>query len=236
MVGKSAVSMFMHRVGASPAEEEQVRSLTWSIKRIDRHRDILLVGETPDYIFVILEGWAGRYSLRRNGSRRITGFMLPGDMCGINAVTESPMDHAITALTDCAMATVPKRFMEEAVASCPRIGKALWTAKLDDEAILRVWLRNSQDAERSLAHLICELHARLEAVGFVSGNAFDFPITQEHLGDALGITPVHTNRMLRVLRSEELIVLQRDRVVIENLDALRRSCGFDPSYLRLAAA
>lgn len=212
-----------------------VRALPWSVGTVKRSRDILSVGDQPSYVYVIREGWAARYGLRVDGTRRITGFMIPGDFCGIHAVAEEPMDHAITALTDCEVARVQKHVIEQAVAAAPSIGKALWRAKLMDEAILRIWLLNSQDAAQSLAHLLCELHARVSAIGGVHAGTFQAPLTQEHVGDALGLTAVHVNRMVKKLRDERLVEFSHRETVIPNVAALRKFCNFSPGYLHLPA-
>ena len=212
---------------------EVVQALPWSAISVKRGRDILSVGDRPDYVYVIESGWAARYSIRRDGSRRITGFMLPGDFCGIHAVTEEPMEHALAALSECSGARIAKHVVEEAVAASPAIGKALWRAKLMDEAILRVWLLYSQDATQAVAHLLCELHARSEAIGEVQNGSFKMPLTQEHIGDAMGITAAHTNRVLKQLRIDGLVEILHREVSIPSIEKLRAACAFSPHYLHL---
>jgi CRP-like cAMP-binding protein len=108
----------------------------------------------------------------------------------------------------------------------------LWRAKLIEEAILRVWLRNSADAVRAVAHLFCELHARLATHGLARGHAFDVPATQEQLGDALGMTSVHLNRMLRKLREAGLLSFKDGVVTLLDKDSAYHFCSFDPAYLK----
>ncbi len=74
--------------------------------------------------------------------------------------------------------------IEQAVAVSPAIGKALRRGKLTDEAILRMWLLNSHDAETALAHLICELHTRAAAIVAVREGRFLVPVIHQQLGDA----------------------------------------------------
>lgn len=182
-------------------DERAVRSLSAQRTQVSRHRDILPRLREPDFVYVIVSGWAARYGLRADGSRRITGFMLRGDFCGIHAVAGAAMDHAIVAITDCEMAAIPIAEMEALVARVPLIGKALWRAKLIDEAILRQWLLSSGDALQAIARMLCELHARARAAELYHDGACEVPITQEQLGDAVGLTGVHTNRTLQKLRS-----------------------------------
>lgn len=232
-----AATQFLKRLSSlvdlSEADEAEVRSLPWSVVNVRRGRDVLSVGHKPGFAYVVQTGWAARYSLRKNGSRRITGVMLPGDFCGIHAVAGAAMDHAILAIADCEIGRIELPEIEKAAQSFPTINKALWRAKLAEEATLRAWLLNSREAIQAIARLICELHARLSFIGAISDGHFTVPLNQEHIGDALGLTSVHVSRMLKELRAAGLADYQRQELLIPDMDALRAACGFDPAYLYL---
>lgn len=219
-------------VDLDPAEREAIANLPVLEEDVGAKRDFLQPGDTPTFLYMVVSGWAARYGLRANGSRRITGFLLPGDFCGIHAVTSSAMDHAVLALTDCRVAKIDRDAMGALVGQYPSVGVALWRAKLVEEAILRRWLLKTTDSLQVISHMLCELHARSALVGHANGSACLMPLTQEEIGDAAGITGVHTNRVIQRLRHEQLIDLQHRRLTILNLPKLRRTARFDPSYLR----
>jgi CRP-like cAMP-binding protein len=212
-------------------EKQALLKLPFVMKQIVRYRDAIVKGDEITYLYVVLDGWAGRYNIRPDGSRRITGFLVPGDFCGIHAVCHAPMDHSITALTKCTIAKIEIAKFNNLAAGSPEIAKAIWIAKLGDEAILRTWLLNSADALKSLTHLLCEFEARLDSDATSCERAVEFPLTQEQLGDALGITKVHVNRTLRQLRERGLATIQQGKLYIPDVTALRKRAGFDPSYL-----
>jgi hypothetical protein len=87
--------------------------------------------------------------------------------------------------------------------------------------------------DKQMAHLFCELFTRLQTVGLTDGNSFDFPLTQEELGDTLGVSTVHVNRMLQQIRDEGLIVLKGKALTIPDLGRLSQFADFDPNYLHL---
>jgi CRP-like cAMP-binding protein len=91
----------------------------------------------------------------------------------------------------------------------------------------------AKDAYDRVAHLICELEARLQSVGIGSADRFELPLTREDLGDALGLTPVHINRLLRHLPERNLMTHSNQTLTIENLPELGRQSGFDGRYLHL---
>ncbi|MGO4839468.1 helix-turn-helix domain-containing protein, partial [Rhizobiaceae sp. 2RAB30] len=84
-----------------------------------------------------------------------------------------------------------------------------------------------------LAHLVCEIYRRLEFVGLATGNTFDFPVTQAELGDMLGLSNVHVNRIVQELRSSGMIQWQASRIKIHDLTALSGFAEFEPTYLHL---
>jgi CRP-like cAMP-binding protein len=146
-------------------------------------------------------------------------------------MAEAKMDHAITAITECEYAAVPSSLLRGAAVASANISTFLVHAALIDNAALRVWLRNSEDAEASTAHLLSELHARLSIAGLVRDNTFRVPITQEQMGDALGLTAVHTNRMLRKVRDAGLIITRPGEITIADVGALHSLCAFNHMYL-----
>lgn len=143
------------------------------------------------------------------------------------------MDHSIITLTDATLAYLPNGQLEAVARSHPAIGQALWWSTLVDEAVLRAWLVNigRREAFEAIGHLLCELHLRLLKAGLTQNSDFEFPITQEEIADAQGLTPVHVNRMLQRLRREGYITLKGGRLAINDVARLEAATGFDDGYL-----
>lgn len=188
-------------------------------------------GTQSELVYVLRAGWAARYEVRADGSRRITGFLLPGDFCGIHAACHAPMDHAIVAITDCIVGKIDGALFTGLAHASPAIEQAIWRAKLIEESVLRKWLLFSTDSHQSVAHLLCELYARAEMVGLATDGQCRLPLTQEEIGDALGITAVHTNRVIQRLRGDGIIDLSHQELTIRDAAALTRAAAFDRSYL-----
>lgn len=231
----SQIIDFLRIPDLSEKDAALIRALPWEVGHVKKSGKILAAGETPDFAFMILAGWAARYDVRRDGTRRVTGFLLPGDVCWIHAVTATKMDHSVSAITACDYTRVSASALREAINSSAKVNMAFLRSKLIEEAILRKWLRNSLDAKRSLAHFICELHARSLAIGHAEGNTLEIPLTQDQIGDALSLTAVHTNRMFRSLRESGLVNAKGGKIIIMDLDAVHRFCGFNPLYLHQAS-
>lgn len=220
--------------GLSTASRAALLTLCADVRPFAARRDIISEGDRPDYVHIMIEGWACRYKVLKDGSRQITAFLLPGDFCDAHITMLNQMDHNIGAITECRVALVTRQKMRE-IAGHAEIAYALWWASLVDEAVLRAWIVNlgRRDAFDRVGNLICEMHERLKNVDLTNNGTFELPLTQEELADALGLTPVHVNRTLKRLREADLLTHRQQRIVITDVARLQRLVGFDPNYLHL---
>jgi CRP-like cAMP-binding protein len=185
---------------------------------------------------VILEGFACRYKVVRDGGRQITAFLIPGDLCDLHISILGEMDHAIGALTACKVALFSRSTVEGLTTKYPAITRAMWWATLVEAGILREWLvtMGRRAADKRSGHLLRELLVRLQRVGLATDTSFELPLTQGQLADTLGITEVHLNRMVNQLGASGLIRLKDHTVIIDDVERLKAFSDFSPNYLHLA--
>jgi CRP-like cAMP-binding protein len=117
----------------------------------------------------------------------------------------------------------------------PWVGAALYWELSQEEALVAEHLVNigRRDAYTRLGHLFAELFWRLDAVGLVQDYAYDFPLNQTLLADALALTPVHVSRTLQRLRQDGLIELNGQQIAILDLQRLEKAVHFEAAYLHL---
>jgi CRP-like cAMP-binding protein len=182
---------------------------------------------------VILSGWAARYQILSNGARQITRLLLPGDAYAFDGAPGGVAIEEVVTLSPCKIVTISFADMRRLIDRFPAIGEAMRAYGGMENAVLASWVVNvgRRDALERMAHLICETHYRLALVDAHQGQRIDFPLTQDDLADALGLTPVHINRKLQQLRQDGLITLRSRQLTIHDLRSLRQIAGFDPSYL-----
>jgi CRP-like cAMP-binding protein len=197
-------------------------------------QDIIAEGQAPDNVHLIVSGMACRQKITETGNKQIVAYLLPGDFCDLHVFILDQMDHTITTLTECMVVDIPRDTILR-LTERPAIARALWWATLVDEGTLREALVNmgQRQAEERMAHFLCEMLTRLDAVGLVVDNSFDLPVTQADLGDTLGLSTVHINRTLQKLRERNLVIIDRRSVTVLDPKRLKASCGFNPNYLHL---
>jgi CRP-like cAMP-binding protein len=218
---------------ASLALEKAVRE---RILRAGAGQDLASEGERPDRVRVLLSGWLSRYKTLEDGRRQIVNFILPGEFCDSYTYLLSRMDHSIGTLTPVVYSEIERDRFEDLIASERTLAEALWCELLAAISIQREWSLNigRRVALERVAHLLCEIVERLRPVGLLDGNSCAFPITQMDLADATGLSVVHLNRTLQELRATGLIVLRERTLTINDLNALKNTGLFDPSYLHYA--
>jgi CRP-like cAMP-binding protein len=220
----------------SAADREALERLSKRVRMVDARRDLISEGDAPTHVHLMLHGWAARYKALPDGKRQIVGLFVPGDFCDLNVYILKQMDHSIGAITRLKVAMISPEEMDGLTASYPRVTQALLWHELVSAATQREWLLNvgQRTAYQRLGHLFVELFLRLRTVGMTQHNSCDFPLTQNDLADATGLTPVHVNRMLQDLRRDGLIELERKHLRIPDLERLMDVSMFNPNYLHLS--
>ena len=205
------------------------------IRQFAAREDVIREGDRPQYINLILAGWACRYKVLEDGRRQMIAIFLPGDMCDLNVFVLSQMDHSIGAITPITVSEIARSGFDELMRSHMRLPTALWWEQLVAAATQREWAVNlgQRDAIERTSHLFCELFVRLRAVGLTDGTSCEMPLTQADLAEATGLSPVHVNRTLQELRRLGLIILKDRTLTIPNFDALSDIALFNPNYLHL---
>lgn len=226
-------------LGYDKLQEQEVRALQQTIegtRGFAAGQDLVSIDDRPVYSSVLIEGWAARSKTLENGDRQITSIHIPGDFVDLHGFLLRKMDHSVVALTACRIAKLSHERLRWITQEYPHLTRLLWLNTLVDAGIHRNWIvgMGRLPAASHMAQLICELYMRLEAVALASGHEFDFPLSQSVLADALGLSVVHVNRMLRELRARNLIVWRSRTLTILDWDRLAAFAQFDPTYLSLS--
>jgi CRP-like cAMP-binding protein len=219
----------------SSEERSALAQLSRNSRYVDPRRDLISEGDKPHYVHLVLEGWACRYRQLPDGKRQIIALFIPGDLCAVNIYILRAIDHSIGAITRLKVAMITPEAMNALTAERPRITQALWWHELVAAAVQREWTLNlgQRSAYERLAHLLIELYMRLNSVGRSRHGRCDFPLTQNDLADATGLTSVHVNRTLQELRRDGLIELERKQLQILDMPQMIAVATFNPNYLHL---
>jgi CRP-like cAMP-binding protein len=215
-----------------------VLALPHTVRKLHAHDYIVREDESPTHSCLLLSGYAYRHKVAGNGGRQIFSIHMRGDFVDLHNSILRRADHNVEAMTAIEVALVPVQAIRAIAAEHPQVGQAMWYETLVDAAIVREWTLNvgRRDARARTAHLLCEFALRMEVAGLGHWSEYEMPMTQDQLADALALTNVHINRMLKLLSETGLIERNRRSVRILDFAQLARIGDFDSRYLHLDRA
>ena len=236
--GNPLARKLSHFAPLSRSDHEVLDGWTAGADSFAAHVDLVAEGTPSQSAFVLLEGMAMRYRTLPDGGRQIMTFLIPGDLCNPHVFLLAARDHSIATITPVRLAPVSRDHLMTVFARRPRLAAALWWSSLQEEAMLRerIVSLGRRDARGRIAYLLCELLWRHAAIGLTDGEVFRLPLTQTELADALGLTPVHVNRVLREFRDRGLIAIDHRMLHLLNMPSLQALAGFSQEYLNLGGA
>ena len=228
---------FARKLGAfvalSDTELQMLDHLHSRRRSFPARRDMIYEGQVDRSAYILASGWVCSYKLLPGGARQIVDFQIPGDFPGLRSVLFRTADHNIEPITRVQASEVQVQDLLEAFNTAPRLAAAvLWAASRDEAMVVEHLVDlGRRDAKQRMAHFLLELGARLMLVGQGTNAGYSCPLTQYLLADALGLSAVHVNRVLRELREDGLVTFQQGKVVFDDFDGLVAYCEFDRNYL-----
>jgi len=216
-------------------ERQALETLPVQIAALKKNQDIVRMGDRPSRSCLILSGFTCTYKITGDGKRQIQAFNIPGDIPDLQSLHLKVLDNSLGTITPCSVGFISHEALNKLCERHSRIAAAFWRETLIDGAIFREWMTSigQREAYPRIAHVMCEMVVRLRAIGLANGNGCDWPITQGEIGDALGITTVHVNRVLQQMRADGLIELKGERLNIPDWNRLMKAGDFEPTYLHL---
>jgi CRP-like cAMP-binding protein len=219
----------------TPEERESLEAAVSERRRLPGRITLVERGETLRHSTMLIEGFMIRFIDDLDGRRQVVAFHVPGDFVDLHGYPLRVLDHSIATLGETRIALVPHTAIERLTDDNAKFARKLWASTLLDAAIHREWLfrLGRLDAVGRVAHFFAETNARLLAVGLSVNDSFQLPITQTELSEITGLTSIHVNRVLRMLREEKVCTFRSSRVDIADRVRLERIGQFDPTYLYL---
>jgi CRP/FNR family transcriptional regulator, anaerobic regulatory protein len=149
---------------------------------------IIAEGSNSEELYTLFSGWAFRYKTMSDGRRQILNFLLPGDFVGLQEKMADKSMHGVDAITDVELCGFRRNGLWELYRSYPALGYDItWIAAQQegvlDENLLSVGRRTGMER---IAMLLIHLFKRVRNLGGAHDGVIDFPITQQHIADALG--------------------------------------------------
>ena len=202
-------------------------------RTLDPGVDLVRQGQPGQSAFILADGWVCSYKLLSSGARQVVDFQVPGDFLGLRSVLFRTSDHSVESLTRVEVAEVLAKDLIDVFANTPRLATAvLWAASRDEAMVVEHLVDiGRRSALARTAHFLLELGARLNWWDLGTREGYACPLSQSKLADALGLSGVHINRILRQLRERGLLTFRSGQVIFDDFEGLVEVADFDTAYL-----
>lgn len=232
---QSFVNRLVSRSNLTDEEQSALLNLGGQLKEVRVRTDFVLLGQEVGHCRLVVDGMLGRFGQNSGGDRQITSFYIHGDMGDLPSVVSPKAGWGLTTLAPTTVLRISHSELRAIAAKHAAIAKAFWRDCVADGSIFSEWTVNvgRRSAAVRVAHLLCEMAIRSERAGLGERNSFPLPIAQTDLADATGLTSVHVNRVLRVMREHSVATFSRGRVTIPEWDRIVSFGEFDESFMLL---
>lgn len=212
-----------------------VKALARDRIEISANRPIVKENERCPQLYLVESGWAFKSRGLASGRRQIVNYALPGDILCADSLLFKSSGFDLTARTSVSVIRIEAPQGAELFERHPGLAAAIaWTMGQEDSILAeRVVSLGRRDSLEKLAHALCELEARLSAIGLMRGKTIELPLNQEDFADILGISVIHVNRTFRRLSEEKTAEYRKGAIDLLDRDRLAEISSFDPAYLHL---
>ena len=205
---------------------------------VKARREIFRESKPCEYMFTLYHGWVAIYKTLDNGKRQILRIALPGDMLGFQSQLTAPMSHSAMTLTDSVLCAFPRDEMPDLLRKNQNVAKSLTELNARDMNIChsRLLTIGQQSAIERIAFFCAELFYRNKRIYNSQDNhEIYFPLSQEDIGDATGLTKIHVNRTLKTMREQGLMKISSRTLSVPDIDKLSQLGGFDKGVINVYA-
>jgi CRP-like cAMP-binding protein len=218
-------------------DQQVIMQINGREQHYEKNTEIVDAGQELDSVLIVKEGWAIRYKTLEDGRRQVLNVLLPGDMFDLQVLVAAEADHSVKTVTSLTGLSVRPAEFRHLLTESGKLTLAFWWMQVQEEAFLREQIvRNGkQSARERIGHFLLELYRRVLIAGAGNGDGFRVPLTQTIIADALGLTPIHTNRVMRQLERDGLLERSNGWILFKDQDRLAEISQFDASYFHLDA-
>lgn len=217
----------------SPCAVAALEALQVASREVPARTELVVQGRAHRHLSVLVRGAAIRYKLLPDGRRQIINFVVPGDFIGLHGCVFATASNSVMTLQKTVVAPFSCKAIVEIGQRSPMLaGIIFWLSSLEQTMLSeRLVTLGRCSAYERLAYLFCELLERLQWAGLADERSFTFPLSQELLADALGLSTVHVNRTLTRLRRDGLVIIEGRTVTLPDPQALAMIANLEEGHL-----
>ncbi|MGC3871689.1 Crp/Fnr family transcriptional regulator [Halomonas sp. GXIMD04776] len=227
------IRLFSNYCALSEEDKRLLQKLEESPVEVQAGQTLWKERDKASEFCTISKGWAYSFRNMGDGSRQILEVYLPGDIIGMREFAFSQRLSGVAMIDDGVVCHFPHHRLLEIFRASTTLTAVLFAIASRHQVLLTERLVNlaRRSAQQRLAHFVYEMYERLTQTGSSNDGHFRLPLSQEQLGDALGLSSVHVSRTFTSFRDAGLVLRERHRISLPDPQALAALAEFDDRYL-----
>jgi CRP-like cAMP-binding protein len=233
--GSCLAKRLAHYIALSEAERAALSDIEGQERSYKRGSVIRQEHDAARELLVVQKGWLHSFVILDNGSRQITRLHFPGDIAGVSGLAFEKSSDCIVAVTDAVVAPFDKGRLTVIFERHPRLAALLFALTVAERVSIadRLAAIGRTSARSRVALILCKMFTRLKVIEGGALQELQIPLTQEDIGDTIGLTAVHVNRMMRELANDGLIERSGSTIRILDEKRLAAEANFIDRYARI---
>ncbi|UWR21248.1 Crp/Fnr family transcriptional regulator [Sulfitobacter sp. S190] len=232
-ISQSALSVRLSNFATLGQQEETfLQKAQTTSKRYKKGECLVRRGDRQNNLFMLQSGFAVMKSYSRGNGERILQTYFPGDIIGLAEMGSQQATHHVSMQKDGMLSTMSKTSFWQKLEELPRLAALLRAISCLDLLALRYHFSclSSMDASSNLKHFLLQLRARQNVHKLGLGDKFEVPFSQVEIGQAIGLTPIYVNKLLRLFRDEGSLEIERPYYTLMKRQAWERETEFRDAY------
>lgn len=195
---------------------------------LKRNEHLFQVGSSFNSIYVVRSGSLKTYSPTVDGQEQVTGFHLPGELLGLDAIGKGQHPCAAKALETTSVCEVPFDNLEDLTQELPTLQHQLLRLMskeiFDDQELML--LLGKKTAEARLSAFLLSISLRFKQRGF-SSSEFYLSMSRNDIANYLGLAVETVSRMFTRFQEDGFIKAERKHIVINDRDMMLQIAGIN---------
>lgn len=229
------VEKLRYYVDLSDTEISVLKQFEESPRTFARRRIVRRQGEEASELFVVRSGWVYSFAILPDGGRQVLDIHFPGDIVGLTSIAFEKAASGIASVNQVEICPFPKQHLDKVFRECPRVTALLFAMGMLENVVLVDRLKSigRMEARDRVAHFLLQIQARLRLTNRRIKNSFTLPLSQELIGDALGLSSIHVNRTFRRLEEEGFVEREKQTITLLREEKLSEMVDFNNRYYKI---
>ena len=229
------INKFQHYIQLDERDRSLLNSMEEESEHYKKRAVICDQDESVEHVYVIKSGWCASFSQLMDGSRLILNIHFPGDIIGATTLPFETSVCGLKAITDVELCPFPKEGIKKVFEQSPKLAALFFAMGMQENVVFidRLKAVGRMEGKHRLILLFLQIWARLKVTNKDMAHDFSMPLSQEMLGDALGLTSVYVNKLLKQLQEEKFITMSNKRITLHHIETLIDQTEFNDRYYKL---